>query len=168
MSILRAQRHFLPLWCLVLLMAWIIPRLTRKTEKPGEWYPFSSFPMYSKFEPATYYVFVTDLADKPIALSDVFGASTSNVKKAYDRKLINLKKASGDKARRTELSLEVRRSAAIDVLQWLATSAAKQAQVQALGGLRLHQVDIAFLDGQVTKTTLPVGEITFPKAAPHT
>ncbi len=150
-------------------MAWFIPWQTRKTEKPGEWYPFSNFPMYSKFEPDTYYVFVTDLADKPIALSEVFGASSSNVKKAYDRKLTNLKKGGGSKVRRTELPLETRREAAIEVLQWLAASAAKQAEVHALGGLRLHQVGIAFREGQLSKNTTAVGEITFatpPAPAP--
>ena len=162
MTFIRAQ---LPLIALVLLTAWLIPRLTRKTEKPGEWYPFSNFPMYSSFEDFTYYVFVTDLHDKPIALSAVFGASTSNVKKAYDRKLTNSKKASGSKLRRTDLPLEIRSVAAREVLTLLAANAAKQPEVRALGGLRLHQVDIGFSDGAMTKKTAAVGEITFAAQA---
>ncbi|MCB1211013.1 MAG: hypothetical protein KDK97_16940, partial [Verrucomicrobiales bacterium] len=45
-------------WFLVLLMAFVIPALTARTDKPGEFYPFSNFPMYSSFEPATYFVYI--------------------------------------------------------------------------------------------------------------
>jgi hypothetical protein len=166
MNFIRAQRAFIPHWFLVLLTAWFIPWLTRKTEKPGEWYPFSNFPMYSTFEPATYYVYVTDLKDKPVALSDVFSTSTSNVKKAYDRKLKNSKKSSGDKGKRSELPLDQRRVAAKEVLEWLTTSASKKDLVQALGGIRLHQVDIVFRDGVVSKSTTAVGEIAFNSTPP--
>ena len=48
-------------WALVLLMGAVIPLITAKTDKPGEFYPFSNFPMYSSFEPDTYHVYITYL-----------------------------------------------------------------------------------------------------------
>lgn len=149
-------------WALVLLMAVVIPVLTRRTEKPGEFYPFSNFPMYSRFAPDTYYVFVTDLKDQPIAVGNTFGTAISNVKKVYDRKLTNLKKEAGGKGKKADLPDEVRRIAADEVLHWLADNAHDREAVKEHGGLRLHQVDVIFKDGRVSKSSHQVGEIHFP------
>lgn len=146
-------------WALVLLMAVIIPVLTMHTEKPGEFYPFSNFPMYSRFAPDTYYVYVTDLQDKPIAVGMTFGTAISNVKKAYDRKLINLKKEAGGKGRKADLSAEVKRVAADEVLHWLADNAPSKNLVKTHAGLRLFEVNVTYRDGHVSKSGRQVGEI---------
>lgn len=148
-------------WTLVVLMAVVIPAATRRTEKPGEFYPFSNFPMYSRFAPETYYVFVTDLKDEPIAVGRTFGTAISNAKKSYDQKLTNLKKKAGGKGRKADLPDEARRVAADEVLRWLAESAPDRALVRTHGGLRLHHVDVIFKDGQVSKHSRQVGEIHF-------
>lgn len=157
---LRCQ-PFLFHWGLVLVMGVIVPLLTIKTEKPGEYYPFSNFPMYSRFAPDTYYVYVTDLNDKPIAFGATFGTAISNAKKAYDRKLMNLKKESDTKDKRANLPMEMKRAAAEEVLKWLVESAPDQQLVRDYGGIRLHQVDIMYRDGRVTKSSSPVGELKF-------
>jgi hypothetical protein len=82
-----------PHWAVVILMGLLIPLLTARTEKPGEFYPFSNYPMYDSFEPATYYVYVTDGADKPVGIGMTFGVAGSDVKKAFDRKLTEAKTA---------------------------------------------------------------------------
>lgn len=146
-------------WALVLLMAVIIPVLTKHTEKPGEFYPFSNFPMYSRFAPDTYYVYVTDLQDKPIAVGMTFGTAISNVKKAYDRKLINLKKEAGGKGRKADLPAEVKRVAADEVLHWLADNAPSKELVKSHTGLRLVEVNVTYRDGHVSKSGHQVGEI---------
>ncbi len=155
------RQPFLFHWALVVLMAFVIPLLTRSTEKPGEFYPFSNFPMYSSFEPDTYYVFVTDLNDQPVAVGPAFGIAISNVKKAYDRKLGVLKQEAGGKGKRASLPLEKRRIAADEVLRWLTENAPDQNAVKAHGGLRLHQADIVFKDQHISKTSTQVGEIKF-------
>jgi hypothetical protein len=149
-------------WALVLLMAVVIPVLTKRTEKPGEFYPFSNFPMYSRFSPDTYYVFVTDLNDQPIAVGNTFGTAVSNVKKMYDRKLINLKKEAGGKIKKADLPDAVKRIAADEALRWLADNAHNREVIKERSGLRLHQVDVIFKDGRVSKSSRQVGEIYFP------
>lgn len=149
-------------WALVLLMAVVIPVLTKRTEKPGEFYPFSNFPMYSRFSPDTYYVFVTDLNDQPIAVGNTFGTAVSNVKKMYDRKLINLKKEAGGKIKKADLPDAVKRIAADEVLHWLADNAHNREVMKERSGLRLHQVDVIFKEGRVSKSSRQVGEIQFP------
>ena len=151
-------------WGLVLLMAVIIPVLTRHTDKPGEFYPFSNFPMYSRFSPDTYYVYVTDLNDDPIAVGGTFGTAISNVKKAYDRKLTNLKKESGAKGKKADLPLEVKRVAADEVLHWLVENATNKEALKTRSGLRLHEVNVKYRDGQVAKAGKQVGEIQLPRS----
>lgn len=148
-------------WALVLLMALVIPVLTMRTEKPGEFYPFSNFPMYSRFAPDTYYVFVSDLNDEPIAVGNTFGTAISNVKKAYDRKLTNFKKEAGGKGKKADLPAATKRIAADEVLRWLTDNAPDREVVRAHSGLRLHQVDVIFKDGRVSKSSRQVGEIHF-------
>jgi hypothetical protein len=44
----------------------------------GEQYPFSSFPMYSSFSLDTYYIYLADRFDRPIAAQLKLGVSTAN------------------------------------------------------------------------------------------
>jgi hypothetical protein len=146
-------------WFLVLLMGIAIPLLTAKTEKPGEFYPFSNFPMYSTFEPETYYVYVTDAADKPLPIGTLFGKSPSDVKKIYDRKLTALKPREKGK-RKMELSAPLKAEAANETLQWLEENIAKENKDKlfALGKLRLHEVVITYADGVIRKSDTLTGE----------
>ena len=155
------NQPFLFHWVLVVLMAFVIPFLTRSTEKPGEFYPFSNFPMYSRFSPETYYVFVSDIENQPVAVGPAFGIAISNVKKAYDRKLTNLKKEAGGKGKKADLPAEKKRMAADEVLHWLTENAPDPAAIKARSGLRLHEVTIVFKEGRVSKTQSQVGEVRY-------
>jgi len=156
---LRAFRFH---WILVVLMAWVIPKLTAKTDKPGEYYPFSNFPMYASFGPDTYLVFVTDLENQPIAIGPTFGISASDLKKAYDRKLGELKGRAPKGARKMSMPMPLRNEAAAESLRWLAMNASRPDRIEGLSGLRLHQVDILYRDDVLSQDVTQVGEITLP------
>jgi len=149
------------LWVVVILSSLVIPWLTRATAKPGEFYPFSNFPMYSRFLPRTYYVMVTDLTDAPVATVPLSGQVSSNIKKAYDRNLDELKKASAGKYKKADLPVEERQKAGAKVLTWL-MELSDPAKLKAMGGLRLKQVDLFIEDGKIAQRTIDVGEVKLP------
>ena len=117
--------------------------------------------MYSSFEPSTYYVYVTDLQDKPVAVTHLTGKVLSNLKKQYDTELKAEKKAAGGSVRQADLPLEARGRAGETVLRWLAPFAKPEA-LSGLGGLRLKEVTITHGDEGIVKTTLDAGEVRFP------
>lgn len=149
-------------WALVLLMGAVIPYLTRKTDKPGEFYPFSNFPMYSSFEPGTYLVFITDLEDQPLAISTVFGTSASDIKKTYDRKLGELKPRAPKGTRKVDLPAPLKKEAADATLAALVKRVSPSPHLAGKPGLRLHQVDILYDGDQLTQRSTLVGEISLP------
>lgn len=151
-------------WFLVLLMGLVIPLLTARTEKPGEFYPFSNFPMYSRFEPRTYYVYLKDTKGGLVPVSPLFGTSITNVKKVYDGKLSHLKKSAGKEVKKkSDLSAESRQEAAAATLRWLMSITPKdaRAKVRAYGGLELHQVEVEFRDGKIEQKDVAAGSISF-------
>jgi hypothetical protein len=156
LSRLRFRYH----WFLVVLMGAIIPFATSNTEKPGEFYPFSNFPMYSRFEPETYYVYVTGGKGEIVPVGPMFGRSISDVKKTYDRKLSNLKKSIKG-VRKIDMPAEKKREAATDCLQWLVeiTPPANGEKLKALGMINMHEVQIEYVDGKINKTDTLVGSL---------
>jgi len=144
-------------WLFVLVLAVIIPWMTKDTPHPGEWYPFSNFPMYSSFEKQAYYVYITDKGDKPIPNYPTFGTWPSHVKKIYDGEIKaiakDLKKAS------KKLTPEERYPAGNAVLKQLRDNSTYPDEVKKYPGLRLYQVDITLKDGRIHKETTLVGEI---------
>ncbi len=147
------------LWGLVLLTAFVIPWAQRGKAKPGEFYPFSNFPMYSSFSPSTYYVYVTDLRDEPVPVTRLTGKVLSNLKKQYDTELKRLKSAAG--VLQAELPVEARREAGEVVLRWLLPFA-REDKLAELDGLRLKEVTITHGDEGIVKDTLDVGEVRVP------
>lgn len=149
-------------WLLVLWMGLMLPLLTAKTDKPGEFYPFSNFPMYSSFSPDTYFVWVSDLNDQPVAIARTFGMSPSDLKKRYDRKLSALKKEAPKGLRKAELPLEFKQRAGRETLEQLLADTLDLTPLAGLSGLRLHHVDILYQDDQITQETVTVGEVPLP------
>jgi hypothetical protein len=149
-------------WALVLFMGAVIPWITKKTDKPGEFYPFSNFPMYSSFEPNTYLVFITDLEDKPLPISTVFATSASDIKKTYDRKLGELKPRAPKGTRKVDLPAPLKKEAADATLTALVKRISPSPHLAGKTGLRLHQVDILYDGDQLTQRATQVGEIPLP------
>lgn len=147
------------LWLLVLLTAVVIPRWQRGRPKPGEFYPFSNFPMYASFSPSTYYVYVTDLRDEPVAVTLLTGKVLSNLKKQYDTELKRQKEKTG--LLQAELPPEARREAGEVVLRWLLPFA-REDKMAELRGLRLKEVTITYEDAGIQKREMDVGEVRAP------
>jgi len=142
----------------VLLSVWIIPWAQRKQAKPGEFYPFSNFPMYSSFSSETYYVYVTDLDDQPVAVVPFSGKALSNIKKIYDRELKRKKDELGGSIKMADLPLEAREESGEITLAWLAANGPRSDVLEKMGGLRLKQVNIRYDGASIQKETLNVGE----------
>lgn len=149
------------LWGMVLLTAFVIPWAQRGQAKPGEFYPFSNFPMYASFTPETYYVYVTDLNDAPVPVTRLTGKVLSNLKKQYDTELKTLKKEMGGSIRQSDLPIEARIKAGEVVLRWLVPFAHPE-PLAKLGGLKLKQVTIRYSEQGITKETVDVGEVRVP------
>jgi hypothetical protein len=160
---MRLLQHHRFHWSLVALMAVIIPLLTLKTQKPGEFYPFSNFPMYSRFEPETYYVYVTDGKGGIVPVGTMFGRSISDLKKTYDRKLSILKKTVSG-VRKSAMPPELKEQAAHEALQWLLdiTPVKTKDQVKTFHELNLHEVQIKFRDAKIDKQDELVGTLPVP------
>jgi hypothetical protein len=158
-------------WFFVLLTGALIPFLTRAHPDPkqrGEWYPFSNFPMYSTFEDTAYYLYVTDLEDKPLPLVPTFGRTGSEVKKLYDLLLkAEVKRLKGEAASRGEkyskriyqMTGEECQPAGNATLTQLRDTAKEQTQARGHSGLRLHQVDITLENGSIKERAKRVGEV---------
>ena len=58
----------------------------------GEFYPFSSFPMYSKFDDRTYLVYLRSPDGAPLPTVPAMGLASSALKKRYGDALQDLKK----------------------------------------------------------------------------
>jgi hypothetical protein len=158
-------------WFFVLLTGLLVPFLTRNHPDPkqrGEWYPFSNFPMYSTFEDTAYYVYITDLDDKPLALAPTFGTWGSQVKKTYDKylkeeiKRLKAEAASHGGKYRTRISQmpgEECRPAGDATLTQLRDATRDQNKLGQYPGFRLYQVDITLEDGRIVERTKKVGEV---------
>jgi hypothetical protein len=158
-------------WFFVFVSGALVPFLTRNHSDPkqrGEWYPFSNLPMYSTFEPTAFYVYVTDLEDRPVALVPTFGNLGSEVKKAYEKLLKEEVKrlkeeaaASGGKYRKrqAEMSGEECRPAGDAVLKQLRDNSKTQEEVRKYPGFRMYQVDIVLEEGKIVKREKLVGEV---------
>lgn len=149
-------------WVIVVLMAFVIPWLTRKTDKPGEFYPFSNFPMYASFSRDTYLVYITDENDQPIPIKTSLATSASDVKKTYDRKLNDLKSRAPKGVRRAQLPLPLKNEAANATLQAVVSKVDPQTKIPGVKALRLYQTDISYHDDVLQQSTQRVGEITLP------
>jgi hypothetical protein len=158
-------------WSFVLLTGALIPFLTRNNPDPkqhGEWYPFSNFPMYSTFEDTAYYVSVTDLNDKPLALVPTFGKTGSELKKLYDLLLKDeIKRLKADAAARGEkyrkriyqMDGAECRPAGDAALTQIRDTASDQTQAHTHSGFRLYQTDITLQNGNIVQRPKLVGEV---------
>lgn len=114
-------------------------------------YPFSHYPMYASFSDHTYYVFVADKDDKPIALQKVTkGIRTSKLKKPYNRDLDKKRKELG-KRRTRHLTAEERREAGEQALAQVYRNCnpVAKASLEKLAPIKLYHVDIYMEEGRV-------------------
>lgn len=138
--------------------------LDRDAMKKAEFYPFSSFPMYSRFSPNPNYVYLSDAEGRPLAAQGEFGALSSELKKFYDARLREIHAASGVSLSR--MSVEEKRPAGEATLRHVVASAPDQARVRGHDRLRLHEVIIRFDDeDRIVRDDLVIAEIAPGPAA---
>ncbi|CAN5198499.1 hypothetical protein BH23VER1_BH23VER1_35530 [soil metagenome] len=129
----------------------------------GEKYPFSDFPMYSRFSDATFYVYLADGAGEPIPVQSLTYVRTSRLKKVYENELRDISKAIGTP--KSKLSPAERIPAGEKTLRWLydTTRPGGKPLLEEHGSLRLYHVDLALDDGHITESapTL-VGQVRVP------
>ncbi len=87
--------------------------------KRAEFYPLSSFSMYSTFSETPFLVFVTDPAGQKIALDSSLKTHASELKKTYELQLKALKKQADRDGRLTDLPLEIKAAAGLRTLELL-------------------------------------------------
>jgi hypothetical protein len=112
----------------------------------GEQYPFSSFPMYSSFSHDTYYIYLADRFDRPIAAQLKLGVSTARMKKIYDSQL--RKDARLLKKPIREMSASDRANAADYLLSYLRKVPRAKT---LLPGLRIYDVGLFLKEGRIEK-----------------
>jgi hypothetical protein len=137
-----------------------------------EFYPFSWFPMYSNFSGRTWYVYVTDERDQPLALRELFGVTTPFLKKAYYSNLRAARKSSSEHTLRSNSEhpspysskpvLPPEREAAIATLRFVTTEVKPRRAGAACVDLRLWKVDLARHDREITRERSLLGELPCP------
>ena len=143
-----ARRWLIPA-LLVLVPLWPGFVITAVSLRVEEQYPFSHFPMYRNFSDLTYYVYVTDGGDNPVAVESLTYNRTTRLRKIYDDELepirLELRK------RRAELTPEERRPAGEYTLRWLVENSPRHGQraLAELGTLRFYHVNVTVVEDAV-------------------
>lgn len=92
---------------------------TKDMVKKAEFYPLSSFSMYSTFSESPFLVFVTDAAGQKVAIDTSLKTHASELKKTYEVLLKAQKKAAGLGGKLTEVPMETKAAAGRETLQLL-------------------------------------------------
>ena len=126
-------------------------------------YPFSHNPMYSKFDPYTYFLHVTDENGQVLYFRDEFGYSAVRLKKVFRKKFDELRKNSKTK----ELPREEHfRIAGEDTLQQYHRQRMPRVENPAqYQMLKLVRTDIELVPGEVAKEEAIIAEITIEAEA---
>jgi len=116
-----------------------------------ESYPLSHYPMYDRFTDHTFYVYVADSGGDPLPVQTLTGIRTSRIKKPYDKALDKVRK-SLDKRKR-ELTPEESNEAGLTALRKLYDDASPSGKEKLAehSPIRLYQVDIYAIDGEIDK-----------------
>lgn len=123
----------------------------------GEFYPFSQFPMYSKFEDRTYYVYLVDGEGKEVPSLD-FKIFASELKKQYGDHLGDLKKT--HKGSHFDWSPEQKAPAARATLDYLREKRAPKAFAEGKhDALTLVDARIFWKDGEIITEVAPIASL---------
>ena len=116
-----------------------------------EEYPFSHFPMYSKFPPHSYYVYIADGEGEPLPLQSMTHIVTSRLKKPFDRMLRDVSKEVGTK--KSQLSPEQSEGAGEETLRQLYENSPDfgQTALREASPVRLYKAKIVMVDGEITE-----------------
>lgn len=115
---------------------------TKEMVKKAEFYPLSSFSMYSTFSETPFLVFVTNGAGQKIAIDTSLKTHASELKKTYEVRLKALKKRADLDGRLTDVPMELKNEAGRDTLELLKARPTVQEYLatQSDQTLQLHEV----------------------------
>jgi hypothetical protein len=128
----------------------------------GEWYPLSSFPMYSKFDDRTYYVYLADREGEPVPTVR-YQIVASELKKHYRRELNAIEEQRGGSS--YDFDAATLGQAGARTMQWLRSEwvperAPDQVDGARKSGLQLVEVRVYLEDGEFRKRETVVGRWT--------
>ena len=124
----------------------------------GEFYPLSSFPMYSKFDDRTYLVYLKSEAGEPLPTVPSISMVASQLKKRYGAELAELKEKY--KGSHFDWTVEQKREAGEKTLAYLRDTFAPQAFADGkLDGVRLVDVRIRRTATGLEKTEQEVASL---------
>lgn len=114
-------------------------------------YPFSNFPMYSSFSDHTFFVYIADANDQPIAIEVLTAIRTGRLKKVYDSQLRSVSKKLGKRKR--EINVEERHDIGLETLRWFFSSSRDEIKpyLKKYKLLKLYHVDITIVDREITE-----------------
>ena len=124
-----------------------------------EFYPLSSFPMYSKFDDRTYLAYVKSAEGNPLATVPTFHlVASAELKKAYGNELEKLKKQY--KGSHFDWSVEQKRAAGEATLAYLRDTRSPEAfKDDKLAGLQLVDLRIFLVNGKLTTSEEVVAQL---------
>lgn len=133
----------------------------RDMVKKAEFYPLSSFPMYSTFSEAPFLVFVTDGTGEKVAIDTALKTHASELKKTYEVRLKELKKQADLDGRLTDIPLEMKATAGRATLALLKARPSVQAflATHPHKTLRLHEVVLSAGEDGIERREVIVAEL---------
>ena len=134
---------------------------TKDMVKKAEFYPLSSFSMYSTFSETPFLVFITDGAGKKIAIDTALKTHASELKKTYEMRLKALKKQAGLPGKLTDIPLAMKAEAGRDTLELLKARPSVQEYLATQDNqtLRLHEIILSSGDDGIVKREQWVAEL---------
>ena len=126
---------------------------TKDMVKKAEFYPLSSFSMYSTFSETPFLVFITDGAGQKIAIDSALKTHASELKKTYEMRLKALKKQGTLPGKLTDLPLAIKAEAGRDTLELLKARPSVQKFLASRDNqiLRLHEIILSAGDDGIVK-----------------
>ncbi len=122
-----------------------------------ESFPFSHFPMYSKFSDFTYYVFIADEFGEPVPLRENFGIRTTFLKKIY---ITEVRALNPDGIAMRELPQSLLNEAGSRVLERVRSfPGARKAANQKFERIQLYQVNVTLEKGHIRRKKFLIAEV---------
>lgn len=134
---------------------------TKDMVKKAEFYPLSSFSMYSTFSETPFLVFLTDGAGQKIAIDSSLKTHASELKKTYEMRLKALKKQGALPGKLTDLPLAIKAEAGRDTLELLKARPGVQEFLATRDNqiLRLYEIVLGAGDDGIVKREQWVAEL---------
>jgi hypothetical protein len=119
-------------------------------------YPFSHYPMYSKFNNESRYIFITDENENPLPIKNIFRINTEFLKKVYMNEVRKIADSKGIEY--WLLKPEQLKSAGIFTLDYLLQLNRNEFGLTDVKAIRLYHVFINLIDKNIDKKTYLIAE----------